>query len=92
MIEIDIDEAQAHLKEYLAKLTQGETVVLRDGPVTRYELKQIAPAIQPLKQPRRIGAGVGEMVIHPSFYDPLPEDIMKYFEGRGDEPEGELTK
>ena len=39
-----------------------------------------APALR-----RRLGALQGQLVVHDDFDDPLPEDIQKYFEGRGDE-------
>ena len=82
MIEIDVEEAQANLKDYLAKVKLGEKVVVRAGPIEKFELIQIASdcSLPPLK--RRVGAGVGQMTIHPSFYEPLPDEILAYFEGR----------
>lgn len=44
------------------------------------EEKPAAPALK-----RRLGALQGKVTIHGNFDDPPPEDIQKYFEGRGDE-------
>ena len=82
MIEIDIEEAQAHLKDYLEKVKLGETVIVRAGPVEKYELRQIVQSDKTGRKKRRMGAGIGQMTMHPSFYEPLPDDILAFFEGR----------
>ena len=46
-----------------------------------------AVAVPAPGQPRRriFGGLQGKVTIHGNFDDPLPDDIQKYFEGRGDE-------
>lgn len=39
-----------------------------------------APAVS--KQPRPLGLDAGRVIIHPSFFDPLPDDILDAFEGK----------
>ena len=37
---------------------------------------------RPRRQPRRPGTGKGRIVIHDSFYDDLPDDLLDLFEGK----------
>ena len=41
MIEVDIEEAQAHLKDYIAKVKSGERVVFCDGATDKFELRAV---------------------------------------------------
>jgi antitoxin (DNA-binding transcriptional repressor) of toxin-antitoxin stability system len=34
------------------------------------------------RQPRQPGTGKGQIVIHDSFYDDLPDDLLDLFEGK----------
>ncbi len=81
MIKLNIHEAKTHLSRYLAKLKPGETIQIckRNTPIA--ELRAL-PA--PPRKPRPIGLAKGKVVIHPSFFDPLPDDIIAAFEGRGE--------
>jgi prevent-host-death family protein len=79
MIMVNIHEAKAKLSEYLEAAERGERVVIckRNQPVA--ELK-IVPAALATK-PRPIG-GVSGIVMPPSFFDPLPDDLLDAFEGK----------
>ena len=39
------------------------------------------PKNNPAKEPRPIGLGKGLVRIPDSFFDPLPEDLLRLFEG-----------
>ena len=41
------------------------------------------PKDKPPKEPRPIGLGKGLAEIPDSFFDPLPEDLLRLFEGDG---------
>lgn len=65
-----------------ADATAETAVVPTAGPANGDEASAKAPALR-----RRFGSLQGKLVVHDDFDDPLPEDIQKYFEGRGDEVE-----
>ncbi len=81
MIKLNIHEAKTHLSRYLARLEKGETIVLcrRNTPIA--EIRAL-PAAR--KKPRRLGLAKGTVRIPPSFFDPLPDDLLELFEGKGD--------
>ncbi len=78
MIIIDIQQAQADLLQYLEKAAQGEMVVVCK------ENRPIA-AIRPVppypEGPRPIGLAEGTGEVLPSFFEPLPPDVLAAFEG-----------
>jgi antitoxin (DNA-binding transcriptional repressor) of toxin-antitoxin stability system len=78
MIAISLDEIETKLHIYLQRVEAGETVViLRAG-------KPIAHLEPVDKEPvglRPYGLCAGEFVVPDDFNDPLPEDILRDFEG-----------
>lgn len=81
MIEINIEEAQSHLKEYLEKVKLGEKVIVCNDRMEQFELTSVSPHKVEKSEKRQFGAGAGQMTIYPSFYEPLPDDILAYFNG-----------
>ena len=81
MIKLNIHEAKTHLSRYLARLKPGETIQIckRNTPIAELRALPVAP-----RKPRPIGLAKGMVIIHPSFFDPLPDDIIAAFEGRGE--------
>ena len=75
---LDIHEAQTHLSEHVAKLEQGDRIILcrRNRPVAK-----ILPISAPVTQPRPMGLGKGLAEVPDSFFDPLPGDILARFDG-----------
>jgi antitoxin (DNA-binding transcriptional repressor) of toxin-antitoxin stability system len=80
MIRLNIHEAKTHLSRYLARLREGDSIVLckRNEPIA-----EIRALPKPRKKPRPIGLAKGKIKIPPSFFEPLPADIQAAFEGRG---------
>ncbi len=81
MIKLNIHEAKTHLSRYLARLKAGETIQLckRNTPIAEIRPLPVAP-----QKPRPLGLAKGKVQIHPSFFDPLPDDVIAAFEGRGE--------
>ena len=80
MIHIDIQQAQTDLPRYLEQVAQGETIVVcKDNP----PIAEIRPVSSPppRKEPRPLGLAQGMVEIPPSFFEPLPPDILAAFEG-----------
>lgn len=81
MIKLNIHEAKRHLSRYLARLEKGETIVLcrRNTPIA--EIRPL-PAVR--KKPRPLGLAKGTVKIAPGFFEPLPDELLDLFEGKGD--------
>ena len=82
MIRLNIHEAKTHLSRYLARLKPGDTIVLcrRNTPVA-----EIRPVSAPVVRRRRLlGLAKGMGHVPKRFFDPLPDDILALFEGRGE--------
>ena len=79
MIRLNIREAKTHLSKYLKRVERGETVLLcrHNQPIA--EIRRLK---QRLKRKRRLGVGKGLIKILPSFFEPLPDEILDAFEGR----------
>lgn len=79
MIELNVREFQRDFANYLARVQTGETIILlRDGePVA--EIKQVTTRARDL---RPFGLCAGEFVVPEDFDAPLPEDILRAFEGK----------
>lgn len=80
MIRINIGEAKLHLSKHLRRAAKtGDVITLCRRNVPIAEIRPLKP---PLRGKRPIGLAKGKAKILPSFFDPLPEDILDAFEGR----------
>ena len=80
MIRINIHEAKTHLSRYLNHLSKGETIILckRNTPIA--EIRPLPPR-RVIKAP--LGIDEGKFEIPKEFFDPLPQDLLDLFEGKG---------
>ena len=80
MVTVNVHEAKTNLSRLLAQVEAGEDVVIaRNGkPVAR--LVEYQP-----RGKRQFGAWKDRISIDDSFFDPLPEEELALWEGRGDE-------
>ena len=78
MIRLNVHETKTHLFEYLAKLEQGETIVLckRNRPIA--EIRPI-PALPDAPRPMGLSKDIFE--VPASFFEPLPQSIIEDFDG-----------
>jgi antitoxin (DNA-binding transcriptional repressor) of toxin-antitoxin stability system len=79
MIKLNIHEAKTHLSKYLTRLEKGETILLcrRNTPIA-----EIRPLPKARTKPRPIGLGKGKFKVAPSFFEPLPDEVIAAFEAR----------
>lgn len=79
---VNVAEAKAHLSEYLAAVEAGETVTIarRNKAVAR--LVPVEPEVAP-KRPRPIGLAKGRVKVLPGFFEPLDDELLDLFEGKG---------
>lgn len=77
-----IFEAKTNLSELVRRAQLGEEVIITSGrertPVARLV------AIDPSPEKRRIGFLKGQGGIGPDFFDPLPEDELRLWNGEGE--------
>jgi len=78
MTTISVHEMQRDLLGCLHRVEAGETllVVRDDRPVA-----EIKPVPAQARQPRPFGLCAGEFTVPADFDQPLPEDIVREFEG-----------
>ena len=76
MIQVNIHEAKTQLSRLLARVAEGEEVVIaRSGsPIARLSpYKESVPR-------RRMGKDTGLFEVPEDFNTPLPDDVLKAFE------------
>ncbi|WP_353184427.1 type II toxin-antitoxin system prevent-host-death family antitoxin [Bosea sp. (in: a-proteobacteria)] len=80
MTRVTVHEAKTHLSRLLEEVEKGGEVVIsrRDKPVAR-----LVP-IEPLRPERKPGRMKGLIDIGPEFFEPLPEEELRLWEGHGD--------
>ena len=81
MISLNINEIKTHLSSFLAKVSQGETVIVCKRNVPIAEIKPIA-ALPNKKRPIGLaGKEYPDFKISEAFFEPLPDDIISAFNG-----------
>ena len=88
MTMVNIYQAKARLSALLEQVAAGERVLIckRNQPVA--ELRRIDVA---RTGPRPIGLAKGLVEVPPAFFEPLPDDIVKAFEGEAAYPASKPT-
>jgi prevent-host-death family protein len=78
MIEVNVYAAKTQLSKLLDRAERGEEIVItRNGrPVAK-----LVPARASAK-PRKLGKLKGKIKISPDFDAPLPDDLLRAFEGK----------
>ncbi len=81
MINLNINEIKTHFSSCLAKVTNGETVIVCKRNVPIAEIKPI-PSLPSKSRP--IGLAAKEypaFQISDAFFEPLPDDVIAAFNG-----------
>jgi prevent-host-death family protein len=79
MAQVSVEEIQQDLSAYLQRVEDGETIIIiRAGkPVA-----EVKPLLSRTETLRPFGLCAGEFTVPDDFDAPLPEDIVKAFEGK----------
>ncbi|MGH9172854.1 MAG: type II toxin-antitoxin system Phd/YefM family antitoxin [Vicinamibacterales bacterium] len=77
MIVVTVHAAKTQLSKLIARAEAGEQVIIARGkkPVVRLV------AVEDAKPQRQFGAMKGKVWVGPEFFEPLPEDELKAWEG-----------
>jgi prevent-host-death family protein len=78
MKKVNLYEAKTQISALVERVSEGETVLICRRNVPAAELRPVA---KPRRTRRPVGLVRGFRV-PPSFFAPLPEDILAAFEGR----------
>jgi prevent-host-death family protein len=78
MKKVNLYQAKTQLSALVDRVAEGETVVICRRNVPAAELR---PVPKPRRTRRPIGLVKG-FSVPPSFFEPLPEDLLAAFEGR----------
>lgn len=72
---VNIHDAKTHFSSYIARVEKGEEIILskRNVPVAK-----IVP-LKAIKGKRIVGQYAKKFTIPDSFFDPLPDEILKGF-------------
>ena len=75
---VNLYEAKTHLSDLVERAARGEEIVIAKAGQPKARLVAFAPAARP----RRPGAWKGRVRIGADFDAPLPEELLRAFEGR----------
>ena len=75
-MEVGVHEAKTHLSRLLRRVAAGDEVTITRGGEA---VARLVPA--PARRARQLGRDRGLFVVPADFDDPLPEDILRGFEG-----------
>ena len=78
MKKVNLYEAKTHLSTLVDRVAEGETVLICRRNVPAAELR-------PVPKSRRTRRPIGllpRFVVPPSFFEPLPDDLVEAFLGR----------
>lgn len=78
MKRVNLYEAKAHFSALVDRVAEGETVLICRRNVPAAELRPV-PKARRTRRPIGLVAG---FTVPPSFFEPLPDDILAAFEGR----------
>ncbi len=74
-VRVSVDEIERNLPAYLRRVEAGETFIVVKAGKPMAEIK-------PPLSPRPFGLCIGEFTVPDDFDSPLPESIIREFEGR----------
>jgi antitoxin (DNA-binding transcriptional repressor) of toxin-antitoxin stability system len=77
-----IFEAKTNLSKLVQRALQGEEVQITSGRARKPVVRLVA--IDPAPADRRLGFLQGQGDVGPEFFDPLPEDELRLWNGEGE--------
>jgi antitoxin (DNA-binding transcriptional repressor) of toxin-antitoxin stability system len=79
-MEATMHEAKTNLSKLVARALAGEEVILTHGK-ERIPAVRLVPVDAKRHRERPIGLYKGQIDIGPEFFEPLPEDELRHWEG-----------
>lgn len=82
MTTVTVHHAKTHLSRLIAAAERGEEVVIARG--NKPAVRLVSVSAVPAKPERKPGRLKGIIAFDDAFFDPLPEDELRLWEGRGE--------
>jgi prevent-host-death family protein len=82
MAEVSIHAAKTNLSKLIARVQAGEEIVICKGKTPVARLTPLAS----LPSKRRFGAYRGQATVTDAFFEPLPDEDLKAWEGDDGDP------
>ncbi|WP_425991758.1 type II toxin-antitoxin system Phd/YefM family antitoxin [Brevundimonas sp. TWP2-3-2] len=82
MATVTVHHAKTHLSKLIAAAERGEEVIIARGNKPAVRISAIEPA--DVRPKRQFGSMKGLISIDDRFFEPLPEEDILLWEGRGD--------
>lgn len=79
-MKVHVHEAKTKLSELIARAQKGEEIIIARGDVP---VARIVPIAGPIAPKRESGTLKGLLKVPPEFFDPLPDDELDLWEGKG---------
>ena len=76
-VQLTIQEAQTNLSKHIEGLQEGDRIILYHG---NEPVAEMLPLTHRSDEPRPVGLGRGLAEVPDSFFDPLPDDILRDFD------------
>ena len=77
-----IFEAKTNLSKLIQRALKGEDVQITTGRERKPVVRLVA--IEPVRANRRLGFLEGQIDVGPEFFDPLPDDELRLWNGEGE--------
>lgn len=81
MVSVSIEEIRRDPLGYLRRVEAGETFLVVRGDKPMAEIKPVEAGSEK-KSLRPVGLAAGDFTVPDDFDEPLPEEILRGFEGR----------
>jgi antitoxin (DNA-binding transcriptional repressor) of toxin-antitoxin stability system len=78
MSTISVQDIQRDLLAFLRRVEAGESFLVVSGA---HPVAEVRPVAAPATEPRPFGLDAGRFTVPPDFDGPLPDDILREFEG-----------
>jgi len=78
MSTFNVHDAKTHLSRLLERVAQGEEVIIAKSG------RPVAKLVRVAAEPRRPGRLKGRIHMGPDFDEPLPDEILRAFDGEGE--------
>lgn len=75
---ISVQDIERDFLTFLRRVEAGESFLVVRG---EHPLAEVRPVAAPVTQSRPIGLCASQFVVPPDFDRPLPDDVLKEFEG-----------
>ena len=83
MQEVSMFEAKTQLSKLVKLANQGEEVIITSGRARKPVAKIVA--VEPVEKKGRVpGMFKGAFELDPAFFEPLPEEELRLWNGEGD--------